>query len=86
MAREALNCNSLNVLMESDLNQKESILDEVRKSYQEFKIKERVAKAKRKRHYLIGSAFIFLALTGLIMVLQFKGLLSIGSLVEKFKL
>jgi hypothetical protein len=76
-----------NGLRESGLNPElESILDQVREDYQKYKIEERMAKAKRKRHYLIGIAFIFLALKGLIMVLQFKGLLSIGSLVEKFKL
>jgi hypothetical protein len=76
-----------NGLRESSLNPKlGSIFDQIREDYQKYKIEERMAKAKRKRHYLIGSAFIFLALTDLIMFLQFKGLLSIGSLVEKFKL
>jgi hypothetical protein len=76
-----------NGLRESGLNPElESILDQLREDYQKYKIEERMAKAKRKRHYLIGSAFIFLALTGFIIILQFKGLLSIGSLVEKFRL
>jgi hypothetical protein len=75
MAREVLNCNSLNGLMESDLNIEESILYEVRKSYQEFKIKERGAKAARRRRFVITSAFVFSVFTGLIMILHFSGLL-----------
>jgi hypothetical protein len=75
MAREVLNCNSFNGLMESDLNIEESILYEVRKSYQEFKIKERVAKAARRRRFVITSAFVFSVFTGLIMILHFSGLL-----------
>jgi len=63
-----------NGLRESGLNPElKSILDQVRDGYQKRKIKERMAKAKRKGHYRIGSAVIFLALTGLIMVLKFWG-------------
>jgi hypothetical protein len=76
MAREVPSCNSFNGLMESDLNpEAKSILYEVRKSYQEFKIKKRVAKAARRRRFLITSAFIFSVFTGLIMILHFSGLL-----------
>jgi hypothetical protein len=63
-----------NGLRESGLNPElKSKLDQVREGYQKHKIKERMAKAKRKRHYRLGSAVIFLALTGLIMVLKFWG-------------
>jgi hypothetical protein len=75
MAREVLSCNSLNGLMESDLNpEAKSILWEVRKSYQEFKIKERGAKATHRRRLLITSAFIFFGFAGLMMILHFSGL------------
>ena len=76
MARKVLKCNSSKGLMESDLNpETKSILYEVRKGYQEFKIKERVAKAARRRRFLVTSAGIFFALTGLMMILHFSGLL-----------
>jgi hypothetical protein len=75
MAREVLSSNSLNGLMESDLNpEAKSILCEVRKSYQEFKIKERGAKATRRRRLIITGAFIFFGFTGLMMILHFSGL------------
>jgi hypothetical protein len=75
MAREVLSCKSLNGLMEADLNpEAKSILCEVRKSYQEFKIKERGAKATRRRCLLINSAFIFFGFTGVMMILHFSGL------------
>jgi hypothetical protein len=75
MARKVLSCNSLNGLMEPDLNpEAKSILCELRKSYQEFKINERGAKATLKRRLLITSAFIFLGFTGLMMILHFSGL------------
>jgi hypothetical protein len=76
MAREVLSRTSLDGFMESDLNpEANSILYEVRKSYQEFKIKERVAKAARRRRFVITSAFVFSVFTGLIMILHFSGLL-----------
>jgi hypothetical protein len=76
MAREVLNCNSLNDLMESDLNpEAKSILYEVRKGYQEFKIKERVAKSARRRRFLVTIAGIFSFFMSLLMILHFSGLL-----------
>jgi hypothetical protein len=74
MAREVLSCNSLNGLVESDLISEESILYEVRKSYQEFKIKERVAKAARRRRLLITSVGIFSVFMGVMMIWHFSGL------------
>jgi hypothetical protein len=75
MAREVLGCNSLKGLKESDLkSEAQSILCEVRKSYREFKIKERGAKATRRRRWLITSAFIFFGFTGLMIILHFSGL------------
>ena len=76
MARKVASSESVNGLMESDLNpEPESLLNEIRETYQEYKIKERVAKAARKRRFLIKSAFIFSAFTGLMMFLYFSGLL-----------
>ena len=76
MARKVPSNNSSNGLMESDLNpEAKSLLDGIRKTYQEYKIKERVAKAARKRRFLIRSAFIFSVFIGLIMILHFSGLL-----------
>ena len=76
MARKVSSSESFNGFMESDLNpETESLLNEIRKTYEEYKIKERVAKAVRKRRFLIASAFIFSAFTGLLMILYFSGLL-----------
>ena len=76
MSRKVPSSESFHGLMESDLNSEtESLLNGVRKTYEEYKIKERVAKAARKRRFLIKSAFIFSAFTGLMMFLYFSGLL-----------
>jgi hypothetical protein len=76
MAREVPSNNSSNGLMESNLNpEAKSLLDEIRKTYQEYKIKERVAKAAHRRRFLIASAFIFSVFIGLLMILHFSGFL-----------
>jgi hypothetical protein len=76
MATKFRSSESFNGLMESDLNPElESLLNEIRKTYQGYKIKERVTKAARKRRFLITSALIFFVFTGLIMILHFSGLL-----------
>jgi amino acid permease len=81
MARKVRTSESFNGLMESDLNlELESLLNEIRKTYQGYKIKERVTKAARKRRFLITSALIFFVFTGLIMILKFAGLLTFKGL------
>jgi hypothetical protein len=76
MVKKVTSIGSFKGLMESDLNPKpESLLKEVRKTYQEHKIKERLAKAARKRRFLNTSAYILSVFTGLIVTLYFSGLL-----------
>jgi type IV secretory pathway component VirB8 len=82
MAREALDRNSLNVSMDSDLDPEKSILSEIRKGYQESKTKARVAKAERRRRFVITSAFIFSVFTVLMMILYFSGLLWLKGLPD----
>ena len=83
MAREVPNSNSFKGLKESDLNpEAKLLLDEIRKTYQENKIKERVAKAARKRRYRIRSAFLFPVFICLVMILHFSGLLKLIGLSD----
>jgi hypothetical protein len=54
-----------------------SLLAQIREAYEKYKIEEHMAKAKRKLYVLFGSAVLFFVLTGLIIILQFKGLLKV---------
>lgn len=77
MARTAADKRFYDDSRESCLNQDiESILGQVRESYKEYKNKERIAKAKKKKRYFITSAIILLVLTGSIMIFGFAGLLN----------
>jgi hypothetical protein len=58
-----------------------SLLAQIREAYEKYKIEEHMAKAKAKAKWklyvLFGSAVLFFVLTGLIIILQFKGLLKV---------
>ena len=49
-----------------------TLIQEIRKSYQENKPKGRVFKVGCKRHFLLKSACIFSVFTGLITILYFS--------------
>jgi hypothetical protein len=76
MARTVPRVEASNELQESDSNfELKVLLDQAGQDFVKHKIKERMAKAKRNSHLLVGSAFIFVVLTSLLMVLKFTGLL-----------
>jgi hypothetical protein len=62
--------------MKSGFNSEpESMLNEIRKNYYEYKIKERVAKEARKRRFLIIGVVVFSVFTGLMVILSLSRLL-----------
>jgi hypothetical protein len=64
MARTVPRVEASNELQESDSNlELKVLLDQARQDFVKHKIKERMAKAKRNSHLLVGSAFICVVLT-----------------------
>jgi hypothetical protein len=70
MIRNLSISNSFHGLMAADFYpESESVLNEIRKNYQEYKNKERLANEARKRRSFITGIYAFSGLTGLMVIL-----------------